>query len=291
MDRKIGIVFGGGGGRGAYQVGVWKAIRDAGLESSFSAVSGCSVGALTAVMFAQGDYESLYEIWSNLKRETVLFPRRNIPSLPKAVKAVDKRMQPRRSLSFGMWSWLGLLETMMRYCDFDKLKSNSTELYTAVTGIMNKRNRPEHLKAFFKFFRNEQFGTPRYITKGELSSAEELYAALIASCAMPGVYPAMLIDGVSCYDGGLWEVHPIQPLADAGYTDILVVTLYDREPANVAAFRQAGCNISVVRPEKSFGSFKDATLDFDGSHFDYKFNLGYADALPVAESMMRSLGK
>jgi NTE family protein len=200
-------------------------------------------------------------------------------------------MQPRRSGSFGFCSWLGLLDILMQYCDLGKLKRRPTELYIAVTDIMDKKNRPEHLKAFCKFFKNEQFGKPRYISGEELDSDEKLYASLIASCAMPGIYPAVIIDGVHCYDGGLWETHPIKPLADSGCTDILVVSLYDREPANATAFRDAGYTVFLVRPEKSFGNFREATVDFDSSHFEYKCTLGYTDALPVVKSMMQRLRK
>ncbi|WP_319559640.1 patatin-like phospholipase family protein [Marispirochaeta sp.] len=41
------LVLGGGGGRGAYEIGVWRALRELGI--GFHAVAGTSVGALNAV--------------------------------------------------------------------------------------------------------------------------------------------------------------------------------------------------------------------------------------------------
>ena len=52
----------GGGGKGSYQIGVWRAIRELGLEKWITAVSGTSVGALNAALFAKGDFEKAYQL-------------------------------------------------------------------------------------------------------------------------------------------------------------------------------------------------------------------------------------
>ena len=43
---KLGIALEGGGARGAYQVGAWRALEEAGIR--YNAVSGTSVGAIIA---------------------------------------------------------------------------------------------------------------------------------------------------------------------------------------------------------------------------------------------------
>ena len=60
--QRIGLVLEGGGGKGSYQIGVWKAIRELGLEKKIVAVSGTSVGALNAALFAKGDFETACQI-------------------------------------------------------------------------------------------------------------------------------------------------------------------------------------------------------------------------------------
>lgn len=60
---KKALVFCGGGGKGAFQIGVWKALAEKGLASDFHAVSGVSVGALNAVLFALDDYEKAEKMW------------------------------------------------------------------------------------------------------------------------------------------------------------------------------------------------------------------------------------
>ena len=61
---KLGLVLDGGGAKGAYQIGVWKAMREFGLERYVTAVSGTSVGGLNAALFVQRDFDLAYHIWT-----------------------------------------------------------------------------------------------------------------------------------------------------------------------------------------------------------------------------------
>ncbi|NMD13012.1 MAG: hypothetical protein GYA77_05625 [Candidatus Cloacimonetes bacterium] len=57
-DLRLGLVLSGGGAKGAYQLGVWKAMEEFGLSRLVRAVSGSSVGSLNGFMFCFSDYES-----------------------------------------------------------------------------------------------------------------------------------------------------------------------------------------------------------------------------------------
>ena len=48
--KKIGIALSGGGARGAYQIGVWKALKEHGIDTKISAYAGASVGSLNAFL-------------------------------------------------------------------------------------------------------------------------------------------------------------------------------------------------------------------------------------------------
>lgn len=72
MNHKIGLAMCGGGGKGAYQIGVWRALRESGLDQYIDAVSGTSVGALNAALFVQGDLEIAEKIWRNIYEEDFL---------------------------------------------------------------------------------------------------------------------------------------------------------------------------------------------------------------------------
>lgn len=69
---KIGIVFEGGGGKCAYQIGVWKAIKEYGIDKFVTSVSGTSAGALNAALFYQGDYYLAESLWQNIHEEDIL---------------------------------------------------------------------------------------------------------------------------------------------------------------------------------------------------------------------------
>ena len=47
------IVLAGGGARGAYEMGAWRALRELGVE--YQMVLGTSIGAINGVMMVQGD--------------------------------------------------------------------------------------------------------------------------------------------------------------------------------------------------------------------------------------------
>ena len=54
-EFKYGIVFCGGGAKGAYQIGAWKRLRELGMDKEIIGVSGASIGAMNSMLFAQGD--------------------------------------------------------------------------------------------------------------------------------------------------------------------------------------------------------------------------------------------
>lgn len=72
MQPKIGLVFAGGGGKGAYQIGVWKALEEMGIAERVEAVSGTWVGALNAALFAQGDLARAEAAWRGISASDVL---------------------------------------------------------------------------------------------------------------------------------------------------------------------------------------------------------------------------
>lgn len=71
-NRSIGLVLAGGGGKGAYEVGVWRALDEYGITPNIGGVAGTSVGSLNAAMFAQGSCEDAARIWSTISPGAVL---------------------------------------------------------------------------------------------------------------------------------------------------------------------------------------------------------------------------
>ena len=67
----IGLVFSGGGGKGAYQIDVWKYLREQGLDKEITAISETSVGALNAVLFCTKKLKHAEDIWLNISRNPI----------------------------------------------------------------------------------------------------------------------------------------------------------------------------------------------------------------------------
>ena len=70
--KKIGLVLGGGGGKGAYQVGVWKALREYKIEKYINHISATSIGSLNSLMFVSGNLDKAIDVWGNISKDVAL---------------------------------------------------------------------------------------------------------------------------------------------------------------------------------------------------------------------------
>jgi hypothetical protein len=68
--RRIGLLLSGGGAKGAYQIGCWKALRELGLDN-FTAIAGSSVGAMNAVLVGTGRLDKAERAWRRLQSADV----------------------------------------------------------------------------------------------------------------------------------------------------------------------------------------------------------------------------
>lgn len=76
-----GLALCGGGAKGAFHIGMWKALLKFHYAEKIKAVSGTSVGALNAVLFSLGDYERARDIWYSIEPDMFLSIKSNGNSL------------------------------------------------------------------------------------------------------------------------------------------------------------------------------------------------------------------
>lgn len=81
---KVGLVLSGGGGKGAYELGVWKALVEMKLDKYIEVISGTSIGAFNAALFAQGDMDNAQALWDEVTMEK-LVPMTKMDLLKKGV--------------------------------------------------------------------------------------------------------------------------------------------------------------------------------------------------------------
>lgn len=67
--EKIALVLGGGGSRGAYEIGAWQALRE--LDVSIDIVTGTSVGAINGAMIVQDDFELAVQLWKEIETNMI----------------------------------------------------------------------------------------------------------------------------------------------------------------------------------------------------------------------------
>lgn len=70
LTYHIGLVLGGGGAHGAYQIGVWQTLKE--HQIHFEVITGTSVGALNGVLILQDDLSQALSLWQSLATNQVL---------------------------------------------------------------------------------------------------------------------------------------------------------------------------------------------------------------------------
>ena len=66
---KTAIVLSGGGAKGAYQIGFWKAIRK--LRIKYDIVTGTSIGAINGAFMVQNTYHNVFKLWSTMNYKKI----------------------------------------------------------------------------------------------------------------------------------------------------------------------------------------------------------------------------
>ena len=88
-----GLVLSGGGGKGAYEAGVLRALAETGFMEKIGAVSGSSVGGLNAALAGMENVELTKKCWMNVTPGQLLSPDENSPDAAAQVRpgAIDSR--------------------------------------------------------------------------------------------------------------------------------------------------------------------------------------------------------
>ena len=68
---EYGLVLSGGGSRGAYQIGVLKALEEMGIMKNVTAIAGISIGALNAALYIEGGIERIESVWKKVDKNVI----------------------------------------------------------------------------------------------------------------------------------------------------------------------------------------------------------------------------
>lgn len=265
MKKPFALVLGGGGGKGAYQIGAWQALREYEVDKLIGAVAGTSVGALNTALFVQGDFEAARNVWNQVDNDKILYLDKN-----RYLQAL-KKFQLGRIFSDGVFSNQGLLNLLTANTDLEKVSRAQMPAFATCSRI------PEFSLKNFKLPEL----TASYIRINGLPP-EEISAVLLASSAIPVVFDSVEIKGEHYVDGGLVDNVPIQPLYDLGFRKFIVINLdmYQRLPRE--QFRDA--DIIEIMPDHTRTENITGILDFAPEAIQAHFQDGYNDTFLTLSS-------
>lgn len=238
------VVLSGGGSKGAYEIGVWKALRK--LHISYDIVTGTSVGALNAAFMVQRDYLKAMLLWYNLKYDMVYDSSMEIKSNKDFVKYAKKII-----LDGGI-KVKNLESTVKKYVNIKKIYNSKIDL-----GLVTVK---------FPSFE------PVELKKEEIPM-EKFVDYLVASASCFPAFQTKEIDGLEYIDGGVYDNLPINLAIDMGAKEVIAV---DLDAIGLKRrVKDKSVPVKVISPKSDIGSF----LVFDKVSSRRAIVLGYNDTM------------
>ncbi len=244
------LVLAGGGAKGSYQIGAWKALKEIGY--SFDIVTGTSVGALNAAIVTTGDFEIAEEMWAKVTTDMIL----------------DLEISQDLTTDEGTWDatkqlllkavrdksidQTPLYELLKSVVDVDKVYASPVDM-----GIVTTKW-PE--------FR------PLMITKSEMPRDRFIDYLMASSAFFPGMKP-WKIDGREYIDGGYFDNAPVDLAIQMGATEAVVIDLNGL--GRVRPVDRSKCQVMTIRPSETLGS----TLLFSPEIARRNIERGYEETL------------
>ncbi len=248
---KKALVLGGGGTRGAYQVGAIRALRELG-QDDWSIVCGTSVGALNGTLVVQNDDAAMADMWHGLKQEDII----------KGALSTDLSLET-------IVNERNLIASFFK--KYVKEKGADISPLAALAGRMFD---PE------KFFASPvDFGCvtviagtqkPCYVTKEMMR--ENGTDWLLASAAAFPAFPVYRIGETDYIDGGYFDNVPIDLALRMGAEEVIAVDL-ELAPKHPSFLERP--MVKYIFPQAYTGTF----LDFSRAVLDKRETLGYNDTM------------
>jgi NTE family protein len=258
-----GLVLEGGGAKGAYHVGAYKALKELNIE--IGGIAGTSIGAINGAMMVQGDYELLEKAWYSVNSyELFDIDEKAIMDL-KNFNLHDVNFSYLLHQSKEILSNRGLDTSKIRdlfdsYIDEDKIRNSDIDFGIVTVNLTDKK--------------------PVELMKEDIPKGK-LVDFLIASANLPA-FRIEEVDGKKYLDGGFYNNLPIDILADRGYKDIIAVRTLAM--GIVRKVKIKDLNVTYIQPVESLGSALGA-LSFNREKAEELINLGYYDTLKVFKKL------
>lgn len=256
----IGLALAGGGVRGAYQIGVYLALKKSHIK--IDGFVGTSIGAFNAAMLASKRDKELLKFWQNVNVAILLGLSENL-----ATELKEKKLD------------YGLV----------KESFNSVKNIIANKGLTTKKMQEllkelDIPKSLYKT--NKDFGLvtvkfpeikPLYLFKKDIPP-NKLNDYILASCYLPIFKMEKIVDNNYYLDGGFYDNVPANALLNKGYEKVYAV---DLEAIGIKRPYKDKKRIIEIKPSRKLGSI----LKLDSDKINDNIKLGYYDTLKIVKHL------
>jgi NTE family protein len=245
--HRLGLVLSGGGARGAYEAGVINYIRtkilpEQGGHRTFEVQCGSSVGAINTCFMASYAHDPLeqgrkiWELWSNLRQENIY--KRNMAALMtllgRSVRGMSANFLAVNPFDIGKRRSGGsrfryfldtkpLLEHLQSHVSFYRIAKNIKERRLAAVSVTATNTSNDKMELFIQK-RPDVAYTGDYIHQLTNITARHV----LASAAIPIVFPAVNIHNTYYCDGGLRLNTPMSPAIQLGADKIVIIGVHHK---------------------------------------------------------------
>ena len=251
LDVEYSLVLEGGGAKGAYQIGAWKALKEAGVK--INAVAGTSVGALNGALICMDDVDKALNLWENISYSKVMDVDDTIMNdlLNRTGKIRENTKEVLRIIKD-------------KGADVTPLKNMISE------NIDEEIIRNGHINFYLLTFSLSDFRELDLDLKEEPEGLLEDY--LLASAYLP-VFKNEKLHGKKYMDGGIINNVPLSSLITRGYKNIIMIRIFGigREPKVKIP---DDVEVYSIEPKVNLGNI----LDFSSSKSRRNIKIGYYDA-------------
>lgn len=243
------VVLSGGGSKGSYQIGVWKALRK--LKIKYDIVTGTSVGALNGALMVQNKFHKAYKLWKEINMSTLF--GEDVQN-PKTKKELVKIYRTNFFKNGGMEvvELQNLIDKNINKDTFFKSKIN----YGLVTINLSGKKALQLEKSKIK--------------------QEKLSDYLIASASCYPAFQAKDIDGKKYIDGGMFDNLPINLAVKLGADEIIAVDLC-APGVKQRVKDKKNLKITTIKPNNKLSNF----LNFNEEEAKINIKYGYNDAMKI----------
>lgn len=250
MFMKRALVLSGGGAKGAYQIGVWKALRK--LKIDFQIVTGTSVGALNGTFMVQNDYFKAKRMWKNMSFHFV-FDDDVLKQYNNCETTTDMiQMFGHNFLKNGGMEVENLEKLALKYFSARKFFNSSRDFGVTTYNFTDKK--------------------PVKIQKKDLTKDNVIDYIMASSCCFPA-FQMRKIDSKKYIDGGFFDYIPINLALDMGADEVIAVDLH--APGIHEKIQNTNVPITYIEPHNDIGGF----LEFNSINARRAMRFGYFDTM------------